>query len=185
MNTVDTYLLNLQKGGVIAQQAMDGLYRLMNSRLKQFFLKHRVDPNAVEELAQEVWVKVWKSCESFRGETKGEVWIWVIARNVMNDFFRAKDPEQGLDEEEWQAIFETTPAPKAEAWQENCFERQLQAFGEQHPERARILMFLLEGWEYEEIASYLKTTYQAARQRLYEARQKIAAYLEECQEMAS
>ncbi|MBV1940793.1 sigma-70 family RNA polymerase sigma factor [Streptomyces sp. BV286] len=53
--------------------------RYMNGRIQ--------DPSTAEDLAQEVFVKVVQNIHTYTGAgIKG--WIWAIARNVYNDYFR-------------------------------------------------------------------------------------------------
>ncbi|MEU0857442.1 sigma-70 family RNA polymerase sigma factor [Streptomyces griseofuscus] len=64
-------------------ELFDGLYepvvRFMHARVQ--------DPGTAEDLAQEVFVKIVQKIDSYDG--RGIFgWVWAIARNVFNDYFR-------------------------------------------------------------------------------------------------
>jgi RNA polymerase sigma-70 factor (ECF subfamily) len=41
-----------------------------------------------EDLVQEVYIRVLKSYQNFKGESSEKTWLFAIARNVAIDFFR-------------------------------------------------------------------------------------------------
>ena len=47
----------------------------------------------VDDLVQEVFIKAWKSFDSFRSEAKVQTWLYRIARNTVIDYYRKSDRE--------------------------------------------------------------------------------------------
>ncbi len=67
-----------------------------------------------EDLAQEVFVKVWKNLKKFDTKKKFKVWIFKIARNTIIDFFRKRKEIKFSDLEKKEEEFEipdTGPIP--------------------------------------------------------------------------
>jgi RNA polymerase sigma-70 factor (ECF subfamily) len=50
-------------------------------------LENRED---TEDVVQEIFIKVWKGLPGFRGESSYYTWIFKIAMNTVNSFFRKK-----------------------------------------------------------------------------------------------
>jgi len=132
------------------------------------------------DLAQETFVRVFKSCKSFRAEQKFSTWLFTIAANLARNHFRwrARHPNLSLDAENpetGQPLSSTLPAnhptPNEEAL---VTERATAVRGavKNLPEDLREAIVLCE-WEERstaEAAAILETTPKAVESRLYRAR---------------
>jgi RNA polymerase sigma-70 factor (ECF subfamily) len=132
------------------------------------------------DLAQETFVRVFKSAKSFRAEQKFSTWLFTIAANLARNHFRwrARHPNISLDAEN--AVTEQTlgstlpadaPTPKEAAL---ATERAaaVRAAVENLPEDLRESIVLCE-WEERsvaEAATILEATPKAVESRLYRAR---------------
>src|SRR6266487_3427321 len=60
-----------------------------------FTITLRYTPNRedAEEIAQDVFVKAYRSLADFRGESKFSTWLYTIAVNTCITFLRKKKPE--------------------------------------------------------------------------------------------
>lgn len=75
------------------------LYETYFSRVYRFALKRLRDPGEAEDVAQEVFLCVFRSLPSYRGESRLLVWIFGIARNTVNRRFRKARPYlESIDE---------------------------------------------------------------------------------------
>ena len=132
------------------------------------------------DLAQETFVRVFKSCGSFRAEQKFSTWLFTIAANLARNHFRwrSRHPNISLDAENaetGQTLGSTlpanSPAPNEEAL---AAERAaaVRAAVKNLPEDLREAIVLCE-WEdrsLAEAATILETTPKAVESRLYRAR---------------
>ena len=133
------------------------------------------------DLAQETFVRVFKSRGSFRAEQKFSTWLFTIAANLARNHFRwrTRHPNISLDAENpetEQSLGSTlpanNPAPNEQALAAERAKAVRVAVGKL-PEDLREAMVLCE-WEdhsVAEAAAILETTLKAVESRLYRARQ--------------
>jgi RNA polymerase sigma factor (sigma-70 family) len=138
----------------------------------------------VEDIAQQVFIRVWKSARRYVPRAKFTTWLLKITRNlVFNELRRAKrraqvslQPEPGA--EEISLKDETNPAPDA-----SLLEGELQQAIEeaimQLPESQRMALVLrrYEQLSYEEIAEVLDLSVPAVKSVLFRARTELRARL--------
>ena len=133
------------------------------------------------DLAQETFVRVFKSCKSFRAEQKFSTWLFTIAANLARNHFRwrARHPKVSLDAEnpETEQTLGSTlpansPAPNEAALAAERAKAVRVAVGKL-PDDLREAIVLCE-WENRSIAEaakILQATPKAVESRLYRARQ--------------
>jgi RNA polymerase sigma-70 factor (ECF subfamily) len=136
------------------------------------------------DLAQDSFVKAWKSIGRFRGQSSFYTWIYRIVMNVTIDWLRKKQIKGGGAEfDDAIQLKEIDPAsrtvPKPDALPHERMERveirsQIdQAIAQLSPEhRAVILMKEIEGMQYHEIADALGCSIGTVMSRLFYARKK-------------
>jgi RNA polymerase sigma-70 factor (ECF subfamily) len=133
------------------------------------------------DLAQETFVRVFKSCKSFRAEQKFSTWLFTIAANLARNHFRwrSRHPNLSLDAENSeteQTLGSTLPAnsptPK-EAALASERAQAVRAAVKNLPEDLREAIVLCEWEEHSiaEAATILEATPKAVESRLYRARQ--------------
>ena len=133
------------------------------------------------DLAQETFVRVFKSAKSFRVEQKFSSWLFTIAANLARNHFRwrARHPNVSLDAENPETeqtlggtLPANSPAPNDEALATERAKAVRSAVN-QLPEDLREAVVLCE-WEDRSIAEaalILEATPKAVESRLYRARQ--------------
>lgn len=189
--TADALLEQLSQGGESRRQAIASLYRRFAPRFRRYFRSHRLVDAEVEDLVQDVFVKVVRSCGEFRGEARADTWLWAIARNSLISRFRARLPDMALDDLDIDQICAADPALQAAppgatppGGVDDCVQRGIGRFGQDFPDRARAIGFLvIEEWSIEDIARALGRTPGATREFLSQCRKKLRPYIEECLEL--
>ena len=146
------------------------------------------------DLAQDSFVKAWKSIKRFRGQSSFYTWIYRIVMNVTIDWLRKKQVKAGGAEfDDSVQLKEVDPAsktmPKADALpSENLEQREIRveidkAIAQLSPEhRAVILMKEIDGMQYHEIAEALGCSIGTVMSRLFYARKKLQNLLRDCYE---
>ena len=146
------------------------------------------------DLAQDSFVKAWKSIKRFRGRSSFYTWIYRIVMNVTIDWVRRKQVKSGGTEFNDAAQFkEIDPAaktvPKADALPYETMERSEirarieTAIAQLTPEhRAVILMKEIEEMQYHEIAEALGCSIGTVMSRLFYARKKLQNLLKDVYE---
>ncbi len=92
---VYTYMNN-EELMLLAQQDNIEAFELLYERLKNplfSYIRNNVhNENDAIDIAQEVFIKIYKNRKMYRSEYKVSTWIWRIARNTTIDHLRKNDP---------------------------------------------------------------------------------------------
>ena len=146
------------------------------------------------DLAQDSFVKAWKSVGRFRGQSSFYTWIYRIVMNVTIDWLRKKQVKgTGTEFDDTVQLKEIDPAsrtsPRAEALPHERMERGEiraridDAIAQLSPEhRAVILMKETEDMQYHEIAEALGCSIGTVMSRLFYARKKLQSSLRDVYE---
>jgi RNA polymerase sigma-70 factor (ECF subfamily) len=146
------------------------------------------------DLAQESFLKAWKSIGRFRAQSSFYTWIYRIVMNVTIDWLRKKQVKGGGAEfDDAVQLREIDPAsktvPKTAALPHQAMEREEirarieKAIGQLSPEhRAVILMKEIDEMQYHEIAEALGCSIGTVMSRLFYARKKLQSLLKDVYE---
>jgi RNA polymerase sigma-70 factor, ECF subfamily len=146
------------------------------------------------DLAQESFIKAWKSIKRFRGHSSFYTWIYRIVMNVTIDWLRKKHVKgAGAEFDDALQLKEIDPAaktvPKADPLPHERMERREirakidKAIAQLSPEhRAVILMKEIEEMQYHEIAETLGCSIGTVMSRLFYARKKLQNLLRDVYE---
>ena len=146
------------------------------------------------DLAQDSFVKAWRSIKRFRGRSSFYTWIYRIVMNVTIDWLRKKQIKgAGVEFDEAIQLRQIDPAsrtaPKADPLPQARMERSEiraridDAIKELSPDhRAVILMKEIEEMQYHEIAETLGCSIGTVMSRLFYARRKLQNLLRDVYE---
>lgn len=145
------------------------------------------------DLAQDGFLKAWKSIANFRGQSAFYTWLYRIMTNVTIDWLRKKQIEGGTEFDDGLELRNVAPgsttAPKAEALPDEKMahaeirKRIDEALEKLSPEhRAVIVMKEMEGLQYSEIAEALECSLGTVMSRLFYARKKLQSLLRDVYE---
>ena len=92
-------VLPFRKLNVTSEVDWDTLYREHVDRIYNYFRYRVGDSATAEDLTAATFEKAWKKRKKYRGEAhKFTHWLYAIARNVANDYFRKSPNLVSLDE---------------------------------------------------------------------------------------
>jgi RNA polymerase sigma-70 factor (ECF subfamily) len=145
------------------------------------------------DLAQDGFVRAWRSLSSFRGQSSFFTWLYRIMTNVSLDWLRKKRIEGGQEFDDTVGLRRIEPgAPTAPKRESEPAERLVDAeirkridaaiarLSEEH--RAVIVMRELDGMEYQEIADAIGCSIGTVMSRLFYARRKLQDMLRDIYE---
>ena len=155
------------------------------------FLYRMVRNQAVaEELAQEVFLRVYRSRESYRAEAKFTTWLYRIATNLavnhardtrhersaQNVYLDAPDEESGTTPD----VADDTPSAEQDMLREERM-AAIRAHVMALPERQRmaVLMHKYQGMDYRQIGDVLKLSESATKSLLFRAYQTLREKLKD------
>jgi len=153
------------------------------------FMYRMVHNQAVaEELAQEVFLRVYRSRETYRAEARFSTWLYRIATNLGVNYARDTRHERAASTvyiDEADSETGTTPdlADSAPGAESNLLRRERLETIRQHvlalPERQRmaVLMHKYEGMDYKQIGDVLKLSESATKSLLFRAYQTLRGKL--------
>ncbi|MHC4931042.1 MAG: RNA polymerase sigma factor [Planctomycetota bacterium] len=137
------------------------------------------DRHEVEDVAQEVFLKVFTRIGAFDERSKFYTWLYRVAANAAKDHVkkRSRRPAVALDEEVGTPDLEPGPGERAASAEVRLRVREAIA---SLPPRYREVLALreLEGLSYNEIASVLKISIGTVESRLHRARARLKRRLE-------
>lgn len=159
-----------------ARQAYELLYS-RHARLLIAFLATRVNRSEIEDVHQEVWLKVWKSLPTGFQGGNFRAWLHQIARNYLIDRSR-KRPVESIPEEIDLADDRSIQPLKRMLMHERseALQRCLEKLG---PEMAAIVAARLAGENYEEICVRANLTPAQAHKLFHKAKLLLAQCVED------
>ncbi len=143
-----------------------------------------------EDIAQQVFIRLWKSAPRYEVKAKFTTFLFTIMRNlVFNESRRrSRKKESSIDEREDDFHLQTEDS-QTKSPDEKILQDELQAAVDKAiaslPEKQRMAVILrrYENMPYEEIASILKTSVSAIKSHLFRARttlrESLQQYLDE------
>ncbi len=174
-------MLELRSGNMAAFDVLLSKYR---KPIVHFMFRMVHNQAVAEELAQEVFLRIYRSRETYRAEARFSTWLYRIATNLGVNHARDTRHERTastiyLDEPDSETG--TTPdvadsTPSAEA---NILRRERMNAIRQHvmalPERQKtaVLMHKYEGMDYKQIGEVLKLSESATKSLLFRAYQTL------------
>jgi RNA polymerase sigma-70 factor, ECF subfamily len=73
------------------EKSLELLIQRYLTRVYQFALKYLQDKDEAEDMAQEVFVKVWKNIHKFKTDFRFKTWIYTITKNACLDWLKKKN----------------------------------------------------------------------------------------------
>jgi RNA polymerase sigma-70 factor, ECF subfamily len=155
------------------------------------FMYRMVHNQAVaEELAQEVFLRVYRSRETYRAEARFSTWLYRIATNLGVNYARDNRHERAastvyLDETDSETgttpdVADSTPGAEAGLLRRerlNAIRQHVLALPER--QRMAVLMHKYEGMDYKQIGDVLKLSESATKSLLFRAYQTLREKLKD------
>jgi RNA polymerase sigma-70 factor (ECF subfamily) len=178
----DVRLMRLVSGGDTS--AFEQLIERHQSLVAGTVARMLGSSSEVEDIAQQVFIRVWKSARRYVPRAKFTTWLLKITRNlVFNELRRSKrhahvplQTEPGA--EEFPLKDETNPTPDASLL-ESELQRTIEDAITELPESQRMALILrrYEQLSYEQIADILDLSVPAVKSVLFRARTELRARL--------
>ncbi|MDD2709599.1 MAG: RNA polymerase sigma factor [Verrucomicrobiae bacterium] len=170
------------------EEAFDALMEKHRQPVYNFVFRQVGNEADAEDIAQHVFVQVYRSAARYEPSARFTTWIFTIARNLcLNEFRRRRNhPAQSLDAPAADRGGGESPpvqypdarakSPAAECQENELQERILRAV-DRLPENQRtaILLCCIEDLPYEEIARVLNTSVSATKSLIHRARETLRA----------
>jgi RNA polymerase sigma-70 factor (ECF subfamily) len=187
-----------REGGERIEGALRSLDRSYYAVLYRDCLRAVRDPDSARDLVQEAFIKVWRRCASFRGDSELLPWVRSIMRRTILDKVRqplrevSLDPEADPSGDVMRRVAELSaaqiPMPEDEIRQRqltDCFRRCWRQFMTASPEHALVISWIADdGMSHEEIAALLGRSPGATREFISQCRKRARIHLAEWYSLA-
>lgn len=187
MITDEQLIRDASKGNM---KSFDELVLRYNKRVMNTAFGMLSDYHDACDASQEVFLRVYKSLSSFKGDSSFSTWLYRITVNVCSDILRKrrKHTAESLDKTDGESpphdIPDTgaTPHDKAE---QNELQRLVRDAVARLPEEYRTVLTLyeFEGASYEQISEILKCPIGTVKSRISRAKKKLRKNLENKREL--
>jgi len=180
-------MLELKSGNM---DAFDVLLNKYRKPIVHFMFRMVHNQAVAEELAQEVFLRVYRSRETYRAEARFSTWLYRIATNLGVNHARdtrhertaatiyldAVDAETGTTPD----VADDTPSAESDLLQKermNAIRQHVMALPER--QKTAVLMHKYEGMDYKQIGEVLKLSESATKSLLFRAYQTLREKLKE------
>jgi RNA polymerase sigma-70 factor (ECF subfamily) len=170
-----------------SEAAFEVLVERYQSRVINLITRFIGDHDRARDIAQEVFIRVYRNRERYRKSGKFSTWIFTIAANLAKNEIRRKVRHRrvvSLDEErEFGTLGDTLPdqgpGPR-QTLERRELERMILKAIEELPERYRMAVVLraIEGLSYDEVSNVLGIPGGTVRSRINRARLMVKEKLE-------
>lgn len=152
-------------------EALEALYHRHVNRVYALCLRMTADERAAEELTQDVWVRVWRKLDGFRGDAAFTTWLHRVTTNLVRDRGRARSRRREHER------LTDDPGRHDRGAEPRSFEERaaLETAIRGLPERARhvFVLYDVEGYGHREIAEMLDIAEGTSKAHLHRARKAV------------
>jgi RNA polymerase sigma-70 factor, ECF subfamily len=150
----------------------------LHEPIRSFIDKRIADKESVEDLLQEVFLKIHVHIGTLRDEAKLESWIYQITRNLIADYYRQKLQLASLEEAE--PFLSPEEMPEEDIHAELA--PSITAMVNSLPSAYREALFLTDyqGLSQKDLAIRLGLSFSGAKSRVQRARGKLKQLLLDC-----
>lgn len=182
-NEKDVALMLRVKDGDM--EAFEALVEIHQSAVIGTVAKMLGGASEAEDIAQQVFIRVWKSAARYKPQAKFTTWLFTITRNlVFNESRRRKrKPTVSVEEreEEYHIMVSDSEAPSpSDDLIQSELEKTIDAAIQDLPEKQRMAVVLrrYEELPYDEIAKVLSMSVPAVKSLLFRARAQLKESLQ-------
>lgn len=178
---------------VLVERVQRGDKQAFNLLVKKYqhkvlgLIARYVNQGDVADVAQEAFIKAYRSLSTFRGESAFYTWLYRIAVNTAKNHLTAqgrRPPDADVEVSDAE-FYDGAEALHEQATPENMMlsdelKRQVKAAVDSLPEELRqaIILREIEGLSYEEIASIMECPVGTIRSRIFRARDVIDKWIQ-------
>lgn len=167
------------------------IYKEFYPKILRYLTRTLNNKDFAEDLTQEVFIRVNDGLDKFEGRSSLSTWIYKIATNIANDYFKSASYQKGekkilsgefLDENKedknvWTGIKNKISDEVLEKKEMNsCIKRYVQDISENY--RTVFVLSEYEGMKNKEIADILGISIDTVKIRIYRARTQLKKKME-------
>ncbi len=162
----------------MAADVTEHAWYALHEPLRAFLRKRVREAETVEDLLQEVFLRIHTHAGTLREGEKLESWIYQIARHRVIDYYRSQKPAISLEEVDQDTFLEELPEEDVQAELAPSVAAMVNALPE--PYREALYLTEYQGLSQRDLASRLGLSFSGAKSRVQRAREKLKQLLLDC-----
>ena len=183
-NVNDEELVDRVKSGDI--DAFEEIIAKYEKRVFGLIYNMLKNDNDIEDIAQDIFIKVYKNIDKFHGNSSLYTWIYRIATNMCLDYMKKKknviyiDEKVQLDDGEVELQLPSDEKLQEELYEEKEMKQKLNKAIDKLPDKQKAMIILrdIKGLSYEEISEVLEIKLGTVKSQINRARLKLKEILE-------
>ena len=160
----------------IVKPEMNGIYEDFSGKIRAYVKGKVRSPEDIDDLTQEIFIKIHTSLATLKDEKKLAPWIYSIVRNSITDYYRRKDTgSTGVDEN---LSYSDDDEEKNISGILYC----LNVFIDRLPEKYRepVILSDIKGVKQKDLAKRMGLSYSGLKSRVQRGREMIKDMFIEC-----
>lgn len=160
--------------------ATEMIWETYHERLSTFIRKYVAESTDVDDVLQEVFVKVHTHIATLREEEKLRSWVYQIARNAIMDYYRQRRQMEPIEQIEHVQVIEEDDSVFENAAHElaPCIQEMVEQLPTKY--RQALLLTEYEGLTQKELSTRLGISFSGAKSRVQRARTLLKNMLLTC-----
>lgn len=163
-----------EKLTILAQQGENRAFDILLGRYRHYIYKYLMrliaDPDAVEDIIQDTYLKVFKSIHQYRAEASFKSWLFVIVRNTWKNHLRSQNYLNRIDQ--FQDVYDLSMASeesieKEVMYQEESTQVQKAIATLPNKQRKTVFMRINKQLPFTEIAEAMQCSVSTAKANHY------------------
>lgn len=170
-----TVLLQLRRG---SYRAFEWIYHRYKTRLAASMLRLLKSPDLVDDLLQELFVRLWEHRKSINPHQSIKAYLFRIAENLVYDAFRRLSKDKRLQDRLFRAMEGVEANIEEQLLVQEAREVIEAAIAMLPPKRRKVFMLCkMESKSYEEVSSLLNISPSTINDHIYKANQFLKQHL--------
>ncbi len=177
-------MLRVKAGGSDAETAFHELVELHQNAVIGTIAKMLGNPSEAEDIAQQVFIRLWKSASRYQVKAKFTTFLYTITRNlVFNETKRKQRKKEHSLEQQQEDSYTVIEDKNSQSPGEEILQAELKAKIDEAimilPEKQRLAVIFrrYENMPYEEISDILELSVSAVKSQLFRARNTLREHL--------
>ena len=151
------------------------IWREYNDTLRRFIERRVGDKSVVDDILQEVFMKIHSGLDTLKDGTRLQSWLYQITRNAIIDYYRSRRPTEELPE---QVSISETDDNKVLPELAECVRIMIEELPDTY--REAVILSELEGLTQKRVAKKLSLSLSGTKSRVQRGRKKLKEILMDC-----
>lgn len=162
----------------LADEMMSQVWQEFAGQLKKFIAGRVRDQGDVEDILQDVFLKIHRSISQLKNRDKLSTWVFQITRNAITDYYRYNQKSPAAETADLESFIQEVSPHDVQAEVATWLPPMIEQLPEKYREALRLTD--IEGLTQQQLADRLNLSLSGAKSRVQRAREKLKDRLLQC-----